>query len=74
MNKQDLSKFRNEVFCRRESNQHVAGKLWLEIKRFVPAKVASEFETEWDHYRLSHIDRDTFAKYVDSVCPRSSVD
>ena len=57
--------FRNDVFCRRESNQHSARKLWQEIKCKIPAKVASKFEIEWNHYCLSHIDRESFAEDVD---------
>jgi len=45
-----FAEFRNNVFCRRESNQHRAKKIWEDIKHLYEKDVASEFITDWHHY------------------------
>jgi len=42
-----IGKFCNEVFCRRDSNQEKAAKLWQEVKEFVTLKQANEFYIDW---------------------------
>ena len=48
LNKFEL--FRNEIMCRRESNQHKATKLWDEINHVIPDGIRRKFQTEWCHY------------------------
>ena len=55
-----FSEFVNNVFCRRETNQHKAKKLWKELKEIIPTNAASSFETEWNHYMMGEFGSDKF--------------
>ena len=55
-----FSAFANNVFCRRQINQHKAKKLWKELKEIIPNNVASSFETEWNHYMMGEFDPNKF--------------
>ena len=59
--------FRNEVFCRRESNQHKANKLWGAIKNNIPEKERRAFSIEWSHYLLNEFDADMFGVEIKKI-------
>lgn len=64
-----IIEFKNEVMCRRESNQRKADKIWLEIKPYISTENAKQFEIEWKgHYLITgeHTPKD-FAYYVDKL-------
>ena len=42
--------FRNEVFCRHDSNQRRAIKIWNTINGCLPDEMKQLFEVEWYHY------------------------
>ncbi len=52
--------FTNEVFCRRDSNQLKADKLWKEIKVLFPEKTSKDFEIDWGHYLLNQFNYEQF--------------
>jgi hypothetical protein len=45
-----IDEFRNNLFCRRDSNQRKAKKLWETINVSIPEPDRTLFETEWSHY------------------------
>ena len=59
----NIEEFRNNVFCRREINQHKADKLWREIKVLIPPVERQEFQGEWEHYLIGEITTDQFARH-----------
>ncbi len=61
--------FVNNVYCRRESNQHKAQKLWNEIKVLIPNDVRSLFETEWNHYCMGEFKPDRLGMYIETLKP-----
>jgi len=60
MNKDKFIDFTNNVFCRRDSNQHKARLTWEEIKYDVPEDKRQLFETEWNHYLMGEFKPDMF--------------
>lgn len=57
-----IEEFRNNVFCRNQSNQHKARTLWNnEISNIISDIDKTFFEIEWSHYILGHIDREVFS-------------
>lgn len=48
-----LKEFEHNVFCRRESNQEKAYKLWEKIKIHLNEEDRNCFFTEWSHYRMT---------------------
>ncbi len=62
-----LEVFRNNIFCRRESNQCKARKYWKYFSSFIPEGVKTEFEKEWLHYLLGDISIGGLAWHIDDV-------
>ena len=60
-----FEEFRNNVFCRREQNQHKATQLWKEISAIIDKSDKKLFETEWNHYMMGdcELDVDGFSNY-----------
>jgi len=56
--------FRNNVFCRRESNQIKAEKLWEKISGILLNSDKVLFEIEWRHYIMGEINSDEFSFYI----------
>ena len=50
---EDVEAFFSNVCCRRDSNQHKARRKWNVIKKYIPQKVATDFEIEWEHFQRS---------------------
>ena len=65
MRNNQFEEFRNNVFCRNESNQHKAKKLWKEISSIIGASDKVLFQTEWNHYMMGdmELDVDGFSSY-----------
>ena len=61
--------FVNNVYCRRDSNQHKAKKLWNEIEMLIPDDVRSLFETEWNHYCMGEFEPDKFRIDIETLKP-----
>ena len=65
-----FDEFRNNVFCRRDSNQHKARQLWKEINSIMDSSDKTLFQTEWNHYMMGDMELDVdgfslfFDKYV----------
>ena len=59
--------FINNVFCRRDSNQHKAKLIWDQIKHHVPEKQRSGFETEWNHYTMGEFTPQQFTCDIESI-------
>ena len=65
-----FEEFRNNVFCRRESNQRKAYKLWDEISKVMDDSDKTLFRTEWNHYMMGDCELDVegfsrfFTEYV----------
>lgn len=53
-----FEEFRNNVFCRRESNQRKAHKLWGEISKVMNDSDKALFRTEWNHYMMGDSELD----------------
>ena len=51
-----LKNFRNEIYCRNDSNQHKAKKIWEKIKDQFDPKVARNFQIDWYHYMNNSLD------------------
>ncbi len=68
MNNQEFDKlfleFTNEVFCRRDSNQLKADKLWKEIKNLFPERTSKDFEIDWGHYLLNQLSYEQFGMVI----------
>ena len=62
-----FDEFRNNVFSRRESNQHKAKLLWEKIKHKVPKDKCTLFETEWNHYCMGEFDSDLFGMDINKI-------
>ena len=60
INQIKFNDFINNVYCRRESNQHKARKLWDEIEHCFPDKIKTIFKTEWNHYYMNEFNSDKF--------------
>jgi len=62
-----FTEFRNNVFCRRDSNQHKAKKLWKEISSIMDNSDKTLFQTEWSHYMMGDMELDVggFSRYFD---------
>ena len=61
-----IDQFRNEVLCRRETNQHKARLIFNKLK--LTPKQISAFQIEWNHYMIHHISREDFIKYIEDLC------
>jgi len=61
--------FTNNVFCRRESNQHKARLIWEEIKYNAPEDKRRLFETEWNHYIRGEFDGKFFGQDINKLKP-----
>lgn len=55
-----LEDFRNNVFCRRESNQRKARESWLYLGKLLPDEKRVGFEIEWSHYLLNELNHKQF--------------
>ena len=64
-----MFEFINNVFCRRDSNQHKARKFWNTKKQFLPPKVKSQFEIEWNHYLMGEFDGESFGEDIEKLKP-----
>lgn len=64
-----FNEFVNNVYCRRESNQHKAQKLWKEIKELIPNDVRVLFEIEWNHYCMGEFEPDKFGMDIETLKP-----
>jgi mRNA degradation ribonuclease J1/J2 len=64
-----FNEFVNNVYCRRESNQHKALKLWKEIKEQIPNDISRLFETEWNHYCMGEFEPDKFGMDIETLKP-----
>ncbi len=51
-----FEQFRNNVFCRRESNQIKARNLWEKINVIMSNSDKTLFNTEWNHYMMGELD------------------
>jgi hypothetical protein len=60
-----FEEFRNNVFCRRDSNQHKARQLWKEINSIIDFKDRTLFQIEWSHFIMGELDADGFSLYFD---------
>ena len=60
-----FDEFRNNVFCRRDSNQCKAKKLWKEISLIIDNSDKTLFQTEWTHFMMGELDADGFSLYFD---------
>jgi len=62
-----FEEFRNNVFCRRESNQRKAKKLWKEISEVMDDSDKALFKTEWSHYMMGdcELDVEGFSLFFD---------
>ena len=60
-----FDEFRNNVFCRRDTNQHKARRLWKEISSIMNSSDKTLFETEWSHFMMGELDADGFSLYFD---------
>jgi hypothetical protein len=58
-----FAEFRNNVFCRRESNQRKAHKLWGEISKVMNDSDKTLFRTEWNHYMMGELDTEGFSLF-----------
>lgn len=65
----EFNYFVNNVYCRRDSNQYKAHKMWNEIKVLIPNDVRSLFETEWNHYCMSEFEPDKFGMDINILKP-----
>ena len=61
----NFEEFRNNVFCRRDSNQHKAKQLWKEISSIMDSSDKTLFQTEWSHFMMEELDADGFSLYFD---------
>ena len=55
----NFEEFRNNVFCRRDSNQHKAKQLWKEISSIMDSS------DKWSHFMMEELDADGFSLYFD---------
>jgi hypothetical protein len=60
-----FEQFRNNVFCRRESNQRKARTLWRLVRKTINDSDEKLFETEWSHYTMGEIELNDFSLYFD---------
>lgn len=60
-----FTEFRNNVFCRRETNQHKAKKLWKQVSSIMNNSDKILFQTEWSHYMMGELEPDCFSLYFD---------
>jgi hypothetical protein len=65
--KNQLIDFKNEVLCRRNSNQEKAKKLFNNFKNFLNPEQNKEIVIEWSHYDLNHINTETFGIIIDNI-------
>lgn len=61
-----FNEFRNNVFCRRYSNQHKAKKIWKEVSSIMHISDKTLFQIEWAHFMMGEIDIDKFSLYFDN--------
>ena len=61
----NFEEFRNNVFCRRDSNQHKEKQLWKEISSIMDSSDKTLFQTEWSHFMMEELDADGFSLYFD---------
>jgi hypothetical protein len=65
-----FEEFRNNVFCRNDSNQYKAKKLWLQISSIMNDNDKTLFQTEWNHFMMGDMELNVtefslfFNKYV----------
>jgi hypothetical protein len=62
---ENILKFKNEVLCRRDSNQHKARKIFNQLN--LTEEQRTIFQIEWGHYMLNHISRENFIKYIEEL-------
>lgn len=62
-----FEEFRNNIFCRNESNQYKAKKLWNQIKVILDDSDKAAFNIEWNHYMMGDMELDVsgFSLYFD---------
>lgn len=60
-----LEIFRNNIFCRRESNQRKARKCWSFLSSFITERQKVLFEIEWGHYLIGDISIGGLAWHID---------
>lgn len=65
-----FEEFRNNVFSRRESNQHKAEQLWEIINVNMDNNDKKLFEIEWGHYMMGELDVDDFSFYFEQYVKR----
>jgi hypothetical protein len=58
-----IEEFRNNVFCRRKSNQIKANKLWLKVSGNLSNSDKTLFEIEWSHYMIGELEPNEFSFY-----------
>ena len=68
--KEKFEEFRNNVFSRRDSNQHRAKVLWKEINAIMDKNIKTLFEIEWGHYMIGELDADDFSFYFNEYVKR----
>jgi hypothetical protein len=59
----NIREFKHNVFCRNESNQHKATKLWHAIKCHFPQESQDQFPIEWSHYLTGELTTEEFGFY-----------
>jgi len=57
--------WRNNVFCRRDSNQIKSRKLWLKINQRINSSDIKSFQIEWSHFIMGEFDANVFSLYFD---------
>ena len=56
--------FKNNVMCRRVTNQHKADKIWEVFKHIYTSEKARDFEIEWRHYLLGEYTSNEFGEIL----------
>jgi hypothetical protein len=62
-NDEILETFRNNLFCRRDSNQRKARLLWEDIRNDFDQNIQTLFEIEWSHYMRGELSPNDFSHF-----------
>ena len=63
----EIDIFKNNILCRRDSNQIKAKNAWNELKSSLSKSDVTEFEVEWNHYMISEHTTDEFSKFLKNI-------
>jgi len=62
-----LNNFKNQVLCRRESNQNKASKIWEELKNILTQEEIYDINDDWIHYMINQITTDQFGQTLQKI-------